>query len=112
VTRGYRHHPQLDRFRSHPAPLSAINRYLIEIAAEAETRGYRFRRSLVGPVRNRSRLPIARGQLEFELAHLRFKVKQRAPLELDRLPVGSDLRPHPLFRVRKGPIALWERGAA
>jgi hypothetical protein len=27
-TRGYRHHPQLDRFRAHDAPRSAINAYL------------------------------------------------------------------------------------
>ena len=33
ATRGYRRHPQLIRFRSHPAPLSAINNYLSLIAA-------------------------------------------------------------------------------
>ena len=27
-TRGYRNHPQLERFRNHPAPLSAISLYL------------------------------------------------------------------------------------
>ena len=29
-TRGYRHHPQLERFRCHASPRSAINRYLAD----------------------------------------------------------------------------------
>ncbi|MDH4286765.1 MAG: pyrimidine dimer DNA glycosylase/endonuclease V, partial [Gallionella sp.] len=34
-TRGYRNHPQLDRFRSHSAPLAAISLYLKAIHGEA-----------------------------------------------------------------------------
>jgi hypothetical protein len=112
VTRGYRHHPQLARFRGHPAPVSAINQYLRAIAAEAATRGYRFDRSRIGPVRNRTGLTVTTGQLEFELAHLRSKVRRRAPAELARLPEPAAIRPHPLFVVRSGQVELWERGAA
>ena len=43
-TRGYRHHPQLLRFRSHAAPRSAINRYLAAVLDEAASRGYAFDR--------------------------------------------------------------------
>src|SRR5690606_10288867 len=50
-TRGYRHHPQLDRFRSHASPRSAINAYLAAVHAEASARGYAFDRAKVGPVR-------------------------------------------------------------
>lgn len=35
ATRGYRHHPQLARFRSHPEPLAAIAAFLAGIASEA-----------------------------------------------------------------------------
>ena len=38
-TRGYRNHPQLDRFKNHSAPLAAISLYLTAIHAEAEVRG-------------------------------------------------------------------------
>lgn len=109
-TRGYRRHPQLDRFRSHPAPVSAINGYLAAVADEAEERGYRFDRSLMGPVRTRGPLTVTRGQLEFELAHLRAKLQERAPDELHRLPTRTRLRPHPLFETRDGPVEHWERG--
>ena len=44
-TRGYRHHPQLTRFRSHPQPVSALNRYLHAVYAEAFRRGYQFDRT-------------------------------------------------------------------
>lgn len=41
-TRGYTHHPQLDRFKSHSEPLAAINYYLEIITEEANSRGYHF----------------------------------------------------------------------
>lgn len=112
ATRGYRRHPQLERFRRHPAPVSAINHYLEVIAREAEVRGYRFDRSRIGPVRNRSSIAVSRGQLEFELAHLRAKIVRRAPGELERLTQPRGLRVHPLFVVRSGAVESWERGAA
>ncbi len=111
ATRGYRNHPQLDRFRAHPAPVSAINHYLREFAVEAKSRGYSFDASKIGPVYNRGQLGVTRGQLEFELAHLIAKLKRRAPAELARLPENG-VRSHPLFRVRAGQIETWERGAA
>ncbi|AGL50273.1 pyrimidine dimer DNA glycosylase/endonuclease V [Thermotoga maritima] len=30
-TRGYRNHPQLERFKNHSEPLKAINAYLFEV---------------------------------------------------------------------------------
>ena len=111
-TRGYRNHPQLNRFRLHAAPVSAINHYLTAVLAEAETRGYQFDRSRIGPIRNRSRIAVNRGQLAFELAHLRAKIRRRSPVDLTRLPVPADLRPHPIFRVRTGDVEPWEKDAA
>jgi Pyrimidine dimer DNA glycosylase len=111
-TRGYRHHPQLARFRAHPAPVSAINHYLAAIATEADERGYRFDRARIGPVRNPTLLSVNNGQLAFELAHLRAKLAARAPADLARLPSETAIRPHPLFVVQAGPIEPWEKGAA
>jgi hypothetical protein len=110
ATRGYRHHPQLDRFRASPAPVSAINYYLGVLASEATARGYRFDRSRIGPVRSRFLIDVTRGQIAFELDHLHAKVQRRAPGELERLPTKSTGRPHPLFVVREGAVEPWERG--
>lgn len=110
-TRGYRRHPQLQRFREHPAPVSAINRYLGAILEEAEGRGYSFDPGKVGPVRDRTRMTVTTGQLDFEAAHLRAKVAGRAPSDLFRVPELGKAPAHPLFVVREGPPEAWERGA-
>ena len=49
-TRGYRHHPQLERFRAHAFPRSAINTYLAAIHSEAAARGYAFDKRKIGPL--------------------------------------------------------------
>lgn len=108
-TRGYRHHPQLDRFRTQASPVAAINAYLAEVYAEACRRGYEFDgRKLRGP-RSTRRIRVSRGQLVFEWAHLRRKLRSRAP-EAFRATQRSRPTVHPLFRVAAGPIADWERG--
>ncbi len=57
-TRGYRHHPQLERFRDSPAPLAAIALYLQAVHHEASRRGYAFDGCEgAGGERRRSRSP-------------------------------------------------------
>src|ERR1044071_7640406 len=70
ATDGYRHHPQLERFRSHPLPRYAINAYLNAIHNEASSRRYAFDRGKVGPVRSIESIAVTRGQLEYEWQHL------------------------------------------
>lgn len=108
ATVGYRNHPQLQRFREHPAPLSAINNYLRDIANEAEARGYNFDRSKIGPVRSHTGLSVTIGQLQFEVEHLRKKILARAPQEIFRLQKRR-IAAHPLFSVSEGGIASWEK---
>lgn len=109
-TRGYRHHPQLERFRRHPAARSAINAYLAGVYDEACARGYAFNRAKVGPVRRVARVTTTTGQLEYEWRHLARKLRMRSPALLRR---RAQERPkaHPLFRVVAGPVQSWERVA-
>ncbi|MHB8406081.1 MAG: pyrimidine dimer DNA glycosylase/endonuclease V [Gammaproteobacteria bacterium] len=65
-TTGYRHHSQLERFRSQSAPRSAINACLAAVYAEAESRGYSFDAGKVGPVRTRTRITATSGQFDYE----------------------------------------------
>lgn len=110
-TKGYRFHPQLDRFRSTKNPVAAIGAYLWAVADEAEARGYHFDASKIA-VRRRRVAPIAvtRGQLEFEREHLRRKLRARDPSRL-RLLKSAALRAHPLLRTVPGGIEPWERPA-
>ena len=41
-TAGYRHHPQLERFRAQPRPVASLNRYLDAVYDESRRRGFTF----------------------------------------------------------------------
>jgi len=111
ATRGYRRHPQLERFRAQASPLSALNGYLAAVHAEAGARGYAFDRRKLGPVRGRRRLRVTSGQLAHEWRHLMAKLRRRSPALHRRWQAVAVPECHPLFRRRAGPVEPWERGA-
>src|SRR6476646_9124589 len=49
-TKGYRQHPQVQRFREHATPVQMIEAYLYEVLCEAQRRGYAFDSSKVQQV--------------------------------------------------------------
>jgi len=110
-TRGYRHHPQLARFRARTSPVSAINAYLVAVHTEAQARGYSFDRRKLGPVRSCSRLPVNAGQVAHEWRHLMAKLARRSPPLYRKLRRVARPECHPLFRRRRGPVEPWERAA-
>ena len=111
LTRGYRHHPQLQRFQSVPRPVTAIGAYLHAVADEADRRGYQFDRTKIqGRRRAPSRhLGVSRMQLLFEMKHLQKKLEKRSPQFWQSWPAKNTPSVHPLFRVTRGGIATWER---
>jgi hypothetical protein len=111
-TRGYRHHPQLERFRARPDPRAAIAAYLVEIHAEGQRRHYRFDARRIGRKRTTALLRETRGQLQYEREHLLAKLKRRAPRNYRALCVVTFPRAHPLFRIVRGPVRSWERAPA
>lgn len=108
-TRGYRNHPQLDRFKSHPTPLVTISLYLKGIHNEAEVRGYSFDKSKIKPVTTSATLAVTSGQMAHEWAHLMAKLKARSPALYLKWQETSKPDPHPLFVVQAGAIEPWER---
>jgi pyrimidine dimer DNA glycosylase len=109
---GYRHHPQLRRFRAHAAPLAAIDCYLRAVAAEADARGYAFDRRKLGRGRRDVTLPATRGQLAYEWKHLLQKLRARSPLLHARWRTHRRPHAHPLFVIVPGKMEIWERKPA
>lgn len=109
-TEGYRHHPQLDRFRASADSLAAIGRYLSEVRAEASRRGYSFDALKIG-VGGETVSPIAvtRGQVEYEWALFKKKAAARDGAAFERISSIAFPDVHPLFRLVAGGIADWER---
>lgn len=111
-TRGYTQHPQLLRFKEQSSPAGFIAAYLREVHAEAVRRGYNFDSSKIGRSRARGKIPVSRGQLEFEWQHLLKKVRKRDPRWYARIADVKNPKPHPLFRAVRGGVADWEKGTA
>lgn len=111
-TRGYRHHPQLERFRAHALPRCAINAYLAAIHSEATARGYSFDKSKIGPLRSVDSISTTTGQISYEWKHLLGKLSVRSRVlrrhwRTVRVPLC-----HPLFTPTPGLIEPWERTGA
>jgi hypothetical protein len=111
ATTGYRHHPQLQRFRDQPRPVAAIASYLRHIQAEAERRGYHFDVARIAHAAPAAPLPVTDGQLLFERGHLLAKLAQRDRAAYRVLRAETEPTPHPLLRVAPGPVETWEVSA-
>ena len=109
ATKGYRHHPQLERFRSHASPRYAISAYLSAVHTEASSRGYAFDRTKVGSVRSTEAIAVTRGQLAYEWERLLGKLSVRSPVHYRQWRSLRSPKCHPLFRCRVGGIESWER---
>lgn len=107
-TKGYRHHPQLRRFRNQLDATGAIAAYLHEVQLEAARRGYHFDAQKIGRYTEGLRMTVTRGQLGYEVGHLRAKLEQRAPAYFQRIRACRTVEPHPIFDVVQGEIEDWE----
>jgi hypothetical protein len=108
-TNGYRHHPQLERFTAHASPRLAINAYLGAIYEVATSRGYAFDRKKIGPMRAVARITVPIGQLQHEWRHLLQKLSARDPSLYAKWRGITKPAHHPMFQVRPGSKASWER---
>jgi hypothetical protein len=111
ATKGYRHHPQLERFRESPNPARMIANYLWSVADEASERGYNFDVSKISMRRGAISISVTRGQLAFELTHLKQKLRRRDPKQLELIEKYRRLKVNPTFKPVDGPMASWERAS-
>ena len=111
-TRGYRHHPQLLRFRSNARPVACIARYLSAVHDESLARGYRFDATKIGRRRAAVKLAETEGQLLYEWGHLMRKLRRRAPGLYRKLQEISVPDAHPMFRIVPGGVRDWEQRGA
>jgi hypothetical protein len=107
-TKGYKHHPQLQRFKETENPVNSINRYLSEVYYDAAKRNYNFDRRKINWNFSKKSLKVTDGQLEYEVKHLLIKLKKRDMRKFKELRNIIKFSPHPMFRVTKGDIEGWE----
>ena len=108
-TKGYRNHPQLDRFKKHKNPPAMIGSYLEGVLEEAQRRGYSFDPSKIeNRLKRKTQFFVNSKQRDFELLHLKTKLKIRSPDDFVELKKVKRTQLHPLFKAKPGPIEDWE----
>jgi len=109
LTMGYRHHPQLERFRRYPDPVAAIDAYLTTVAEESAGRGYHFDTNKIVKVKAQGQLQVTTGQLIYETRWLKAKLAIRDPGKYAENGSETFYKPHPLFQIIEGEVEPWER---
>jgi hypothetical protein len=105
-TKGYKNHPQLERFKlAKTAAVERIDTYLHVVVDEAERRGYKYDRTKLGLRGDLECIEVSIGQLAYEFEHLRKKLLQRT----GTAPMVDSIPHHPMFVVVTGPVATWEK---
>ena len=108
-TKGYRHHPQLERFKASKAPMEAIGAYLTAVQNEADKRGYKFDKSrILFPKKSAAKMPVTDGQLRYEWLHLKKKLIKRDSEKMAE-NARAKMIAHPIFTVKNGKRENWEK---
>jgi hypothetical protein len=107
-TKGYKNHPQLERFKNHHNPITAIDTYLIHVYKESERRSYKFNRTKIGSDFTNTRINVTHGQIQYEMEHLRSKLKLRDLAKY--MEIGKIINPdtNPIFTTVEGDVESWE----
>lgn len=107
-TKGYKNHPQLNRFKKSKRPLDAINQYLSAVYKEATNRGYNFDVTKFNSIEKSIKLTVTEGQLSYEYNHLLNKLKIRDTELYKEVKKIKTIDTHPIFKQVKGEIEDWE----
>lgn len=105
-TRGYKHHPQLNRFKG--IKIDSIDYYLSVIYNESLKRGYNFNKEKINWNFDKIKINVTQGQVEYEANHLLNKLKVREPKRHISLAKNIIFDVHPIFNVITGDIEDWE----
>ena len=98
-TKGYKNHPQLERFKQHPNPLGAIAEYLRIVNKEACKRGYCFDSSKINKRKTTKKIPVTKGQLDYEFIFLKKKLEKRDKNKRKELESIQVIIPHSLLKI-------------
>ncbi len=107
-TKGYRNHPQLERFKNQENPLASIDTYLLHVYRDSILRCYNFNKNKIGPDFTESRIKVTRGQIEYELKHLRSKLKVRDTVKYSEIKELTEPDTNPVFTLVDGDVEPWE----
>jgi len=98
-TKGYRHHPQLDRFKQTDDPIATIGTYLHHVYLESKERNYNFQFSKIEMIKETPKMRISEDLLVSEFRHLLSKLQSRDTERYKQYLTIEEIVPHPSFEV-------------
>ena len=108
LTKGYKNHPQLIRFKKSENPELSINSYLLTIFNESKVRGYNFNIEKIGPTDSTIQLNVNSEQIVYEFEHLQRKLKDRDPIRYQENKNTKEIANNDFFKIIPGAIESWE----
>ena len=108
-TKGYQHHPQLQRFKKTTDPLSSIAHYLSAVYAESQYRDYHFDPHKIERHEPVDKITVTTGQLLYEWQHCQLKLSQRDIGLYHTFKSIKTPEVHPLFKLIEGKVEEWEK---
>jgi hypothetical protein len=109
-TKGYKNHPQLQRFKESGDSLANIKSYLYGVYLEAESRGYHFLSEKIGSLKvSKKKIKVNSDQVNYEFFHLLNKLKTRDNQRYLDLKKVKKPKVHFLFKVITGKVEKWEK---
>ena len=111
LTKGYKNHPQLNRFYNHEKTNQAIDCYLYYVLLEAQSRGYSFDSSKINAIKveDINKIVTTVGQVNYEINHLKSKLKHRSVNFYNNMNESKIITVHPMFKIVNGPIESWKK---
>ena len=97
------------RFRGTARPIDTMTTYLGYVFDESVKGRYHFDQKKIHHAKSGKTLNVTRGQLLYELEHLRKKLKNRNLYAYKQLRHVAVPDAHPSFREVPGDIEEWER---
>lgn len=108
-TVGYKNHPQLIRFKNTKDPILYIGTYLYYVYVEGESRGYNFDKNKIIKYDLTVRMPVTKGQIQYEFQHLLEKLRVRDSSKYEEVKDEIIIETNPIFYVTDGDVEKWEK---
>jgi hypothetical protein len=107
-TKGYKNHPQLDRFKEQDSPVDAIGSFLLEVYSEACRRDYNFDRNKIKSCKFDSKIHVTTGQVDYEFKHLLKKLEVRDRVKYFEYKDLKQIEVANIFVEVEGSVESWE----
>jgi hypothetical protein len=110
-TKGYKNHPQLNRFKAQNDPATVVCHYLYFVCQEAWRREYNFDINKISQgmkIKDGFQIPVQYGQVEYEMQHLLDKLKVRDRNKYEQVK-DIEFKVNPIFFIVNGGVEEWEK---